>query len=121
MGASAAAKLATSRQPLALIVESSFTSIPDIAQEIYPWLPARWLSYLRHATRDYVASVRSPVLIVHGRDDEIVPFHHGEAIFAAAHEPKSLLVLRGGHNDAYVLDDINYINGLRSFLGGLGD
>jgi len=121
MGASAAAKLAARQQPLALIVESSFTSVPDIAQEIYPWLPARWLSYLRHATRDYVADVRSPALIVHSRDDEIVPFHHGEAIFAAAHEPKSLLVLRGGHNDAYVRDDVNYINGLRSFLSGLGD
>lgn len=121
MGASAAAKLATRQQPLALIVESSFTSIPDIAQEIYPWLPARWLSYLQHATRDYVEHVRSPVLIVHSRDDEIVPFHHGEAIFAAAREPKSLLVLRGGHNDAYVRDDVNYINGLRSFLGNFGD
>ena len=121
MGASAAARLATKRQPLALIVESSFTSIPDIAQEIYPWLPARWLSHLRHATRDYIEDVRCPVLVVHSRDDEIVPFHHGEAIFAAAQEPKSLVVLQGGHNDAYVRDRVNYINGLRTFLDSLGD
>jgi len=120
MGASAAAKLAAKQQPLALIVESSFTSIPDIAQEIYPWLPARWLSHLRHATRDYVQDVRVPVLIVHSRDDEIVPFHHGEAIFDAAGEPRTLLVLRGGHNDAYVRDEANYIKGLRAFLSVLG-
>jgi len=120
MGASAAAKLATKNQPLALIVESSFTSIPDIAQEIYPWLPARWLSHLRHATRDYVRDVRIPVLVIHSRDDEIVPFHHGEAIFGAAQEPKTLLTLRGGHNDAYVRDARSYIGGMRAFLGGLG-
>jgi fermentation-respiration switch protein FrsA (DUF1100 family) len=120
MGASAAAKLATKQQPLATIVESSFTSIPDIAQEIYPWLPARWLSHLRHATRDYVRDVRSPVLVIHGRDDEIVPFHHGEAIFEAANEPRTQLVLRGGHNDAYIRDEVNYIKGLRAFLSDLG-
>ena len=121
MGASAAAKLAVRQEPLALIVESSFTSVPDIAQEIYPWLPARWLSHLRHATRDHVQNVGVPVLVVHSRDDEIVPFHHGEAIFGAANEPKALVVLRGGHNDAYVRDDANYISGLLSFLGSLGD
>ena len=120
MGASAAAKLAAKQQPLALIVESSFTSIPDIAQEIYPWLPARWISHLRHATRDYVKDVRDPELIVHSRDDEIIPFHHGEAIFDAAGEPRTLLVLRGGHNDAYVRDEANYIKGLRAFLDVLG-
>lgn len=120
MGASAAAKLATKQQPLALIVESSFTSVPDIAQELYPWLPARWLSHLRHATRDYVQDVRNPVLVIHGRDDEIVPFHHGEAIFAAANEPRTQLLLRGGHNDAYIRDEANYIKGLRTFLSGLG-
>jgi fermentation-respiration switch protein FrsA (DUF1100 family) len=121
MGASAATKLATRQQPLALIVESSFTSIPDIAQEIYPWLPARWLSHLRHATRDHIGGVRCPVLVVHSRDDEIVPFHHGEAIFDAARDSKTLLVLRGGHNDAYIRDEDNYIRGLRAFLGGLDD
>jgi len=120
MGASAAAKLATKQQPFALIVESSFTSIPDIAQEIYPWLPARWLSHLRHATRDYVRDVQSPVLVIHGRDDEIIPFHHGEAIFEAANEPRTQLVLRGGHNDAYIRDEVNYIKGLRAFLSDLG-
>jgi len=119
MGASAAAKLATKQRPLALIVESSFSSIPDIAQEIYPWLPARWLSHLRHATRDYVGGIQRPILVVHSRDDEIVPFHHGEAIFNAAQEPKTLLTLRGSHNDAYIRDARNYIEGLQAFLSSL--
>ena len=81
LGASVAARLAAQHQPLALIVESSFTSVPDIAQELYPWLPARWLSRLSHATREYVRDVQCPILVVHSRDDEIIPFRHGEAIF----------------------------------------
>lgn len=119
LGASAAAWLAKQQQPLALIVESSFTSVPDIAQELYPWLPARWLSRLRHATRDYIRDVRCPVLIVHSRDDEIIPFHHGETIFASANEPRTFLMLRGTHNDAFLRDERAYLEGLRMFLNGL--
>jgi len=119
LGASVASRLAAQHEPLALIVESSFTSVPDIAQELYPWLPARWLSRLRHATRDYARDVRCPILVVHSRDDEIIPFHHGEAIFAAANKPKTLLPLRGTHNDAFVYDERTYTDGLRTFLAGL--
>lgn len=119
MGASAAAYLASRYQPLALVVESSFTSVPDIAREYYPWLPVRWLSRLRHATRDLVQGVSSPVLVVHSRDDEIVPFHHGEAIFSAAGAPKAFVEIRGTHNDAYLRDEQNYLAGLRSFLDQL--
>ena len=120
LGASVAARLAAEHRPLALIVESSFTSVPDIAQELYPWLPARWLSRLSHATRDYVRDVRCPILVVHSRDDEIIPVHHGEAIFESANEPRTLLALRGTHNDAFLQDERTYIEGVRSFLTGLG-
>ncbi len=121
LGASVASRLATQHQPLALILESSFTSVPDIAQELYPWLPARWLSRLSHATRDHVRDVHCPVLVVHSRDDEIIPFHHGEAIFASANQPRTLLAIRGTHNDAFLQDQRNYIEGLRAFLSGLSD
>lgn len=116
LGGSVAAWLAARHRPAALIVESSFTSVPDIASEIYPWLPVRWLSRLRHATRDYVGDVRCAVLVVHSRDDEIIPYHHGQAIYAAANQPKTLLTLRGGHNDAISTDESTYMDGLRAFL-----
>ena len=119
LGASVASRLAAQHQPLALILESSFTSIPDIAQELYPWLPARWLSRFSHATRDYVRDVRCPVLVAHSRDDEIIPFHHSEAIFASANEPRTLLALRGTHNDAFLQDERTYIEGVQTFLTGL--
>jgi fermentation-respiration switch protein FrsA (DUF1100 family) len=119
LGASVASRLAGQHEPLALIVESSFTSVPDIAQDLYPWLPARWLSRLRHATRDYIQDVYCPVLVVHSRDDEIIPFHHGEAIFASANEPKTLLEIRGTHNDGFLRDERRYMEGLRTFLTGI--
>jgi fermentation-respiration switch protein FrsA (DUF1100 family) len=119
MGASAAAYLAARYRPLALVVESSFTSVPDIAGEYYPWLPVRWLSRLRHSTKDFVRQADCPVLVIHSKDDEIVPFRHGEAIFAAASGPKAFLEIRGTHNDAFLRDEQNYLGGLRSFLDGL--
>ena len=119
LGASVAARLAAKQRPLGLVLESSFTSVPDIAQELYPWLPARWLSRLQHATRDYVTEVGCPVLVIHSREDEIIPFHHGEAIYEAAPEPRTLLELKGTHNDAFVRDERVYLAGLRNFLATL--
>jgi fermentation-respiration switch protein FrsA (DUF1100 family) len=119
LGASAASRLATQHPPLALIVEASFTSVPDIAQELYPWLPARWLCRFRHATVDHIRDVHCPVLVVHSRDDEIIPFHHGETIFASANEPRTFLALRGSHNDAFLQHKNTYTEGICTFLAGL--
>lgn len=116
LGASVASRLAGQHRPLALIVESSFTSVPDIAQDLYPWLPARWLTRLSHATRDYIRDVRCPVLVIHSRDDEIIPFEHAEAIFESANEPRTLLGIRGTHNDGFLRDERAYIGGIRTFL-----
>jgi fermentation-respiration switch protein FrsA (DUF1100 family) len=116
LGGAVAAWLAMRHEAGALIVESSFTSVPDLAREIYPWLPVRWLSRLRHATVDYVRHVQSPVLVIHSVDDEIIPFHHGEEILAAAPEPRSFLELRGSHNEAFMLDESRYLNSLSEFL-----
>lgn len=120
LGGSVAAWLAARQQPGALIVESAFTSVPDIAQELYPWLPARRLSRMQHATREYVRDVRCPILVIHSRDDEIIPFRHGERIYEAANEPRVFLELEGGHNDAYLVDEQRYLAGIRDFLSEWG-
>jgi len=119
LGGSVASWLAARENPAALIVDSSFTSAPDIGQEVYPWLPVRLLSRFQHATRDHVEESTCPVLVVHSRDDEIIPFHHGEAIFKAANEPKTFLEIQGGHNDAHATSAMTYLNGLRRFLDSL--
>jgi len=60
--------------------------------------------------------VRCPVLVVHSRDDEIIPFQHGERLFEAANEPKEFLAIRGGHNDGFVVSGEDYLRGLERFL-----
>lgn len=119
LGGSVASWIAAREKPGALIVESSFTSVPDIGQDVYPWLPVRWLSRLKHSTLDEIAKSTCPVLVVHSRDDEIIPFHHGEAIYGAANEPKQFLEIRGGHNDGHAMSATVYNNGIQDFLASL--
>ena len=119
LGAAIAADLASRQGAGAVILESAFTSVPDIAATLYPWLPVRWLSRYRYDTEKKLAGIHHPVLIVHSRDDEIIPFANGERLFAAAHEPKQLLELQGGHNDGFLISGKAYIEGLDSFLVNL--
>ncbi len=119
LGGAVAARLATEVRPAGLIIESAFTSVPDAAASIYWFLPVKLLSRFKYNTRAAVQEVACPVLIVHSRDDEIIPFSHGQALYDAAAQPKSLLVLEGGHNDAIFTSMQRYEQGLRSFLDGV--
>jgi len=116
LGAAVASDLATRQAVAAVILESGFTSVPDIAAELYPWLPVRWMSRYRYDTRKQLANIHSPVLIVHSRDDEIIPYSNGEQLFAAANEPKQFLELRGGHNNGFMVSQAADIQGLDSFI-----
>lgn len=104
LGASVAAHLAAQHRPGALILASAFTSVPDLASDLYPLLPVRWITRYRYDTRRALQEVHAPVLIAHSREDEIIPFQHGQTLYAAAHEPKQFLELRGGHNDLFSMN-----------------
>lgn len=116
LGAAVAADLASRTQPAAVILESAFTSVPDRAAEIYPWLPVRLLSRYRYDNLGKMARIDRPLLLVHGREDEIIPFSHAERLFRRAREPKSLLEISGGHNDAFQRSREAYTHGLQTFL-----
>lgn len=89
------------REPVAgLILQSTFTSIPDIGKELYPWLPVRWISTIRYDTHSKLPRIKVPVLLMHSRTDNLIHFHHAEENFAAANEPKQFCELHGGHNEA---------------------
>lgn len=100
LGGSIASWLAARHAPAGLILYATFTSVPDMARALYPLFPASWLARYRYDTRAALARVHRPLLILHSAEDEIIPFAHGQALLGAAHEPKRLVQLRGGHNDA---------------------
>ncbi len=116
LGAAIAAYVATAQTPGALIIESGFTSVPDLAAAVYPFFPVRRLARFRYHTEAYLKAVTCPVMIVHSRDDEIIPFAHGRRLFAVANEPKQLLEIRGGHNDGFLVSGRVYVDGLDTFL-----
>jgi hypothetical protein len=118
LGAAVAAHSATIHTAGALIIESCFTSVPDIAADLYPFLPARLLSRLDYNAKAKLENVGCPVLIVHSPNDEIIPYKHGRALYAAAKEPKRFLELRGGHNDGFLITGKAYRDGLDRFLSG---
>jgi fermentation-respiration switch protein FrsA (DUF1100 family) len=116
LGAAIAADLASQQPSAGVILESAFTSVPDMAASLYPWLPVRLLARYRYNTLDKIERINSPLLLVHSREDEIIPYAHGEQLFAHANEPKQFLELRGGHNDGnHVSHDI-YMETLQQFL-----
>jgi fermentation-respiration switch protein FrsA (DUF1100 family) len=116
LGAAVAASVANRHTVGALIIENGFVSVPDMAAKIYPWLPARWLARIGFPTGDYLRATTCPVLVVHSRDDEIIPFDQGLRLFEVASEPKQFLELRGGHNDGFLVSGRRYLDGLDAFV-----
>jgi fermentation-respiration switch protein FrsA (DUF1100 family) len=116
LGGAVTCELAAEVQPAAVVLESTFTSIPDVAGDLLPFLPARLLVRARFTNLDKVGRFRSPLLYVHSRDDTLIPFHHGEKLFAAAREPKTFLEIRGDHNEGFVVSMEPYLAGWRAFL-----
>ena len=85
------------REPLgAVVIESAWSSLPELASRLYPFLPVRLLLRERFDTLERVAKLDVPLLVLHGRGDEIVPFEHGVDIARAG--SAELLELSGGHN-----------------------
>jgi hypothetical protein len=120
LGAAVGVELASHHPPAGLILESPFTSVADMAKHHYPWLPIWPLLRSRFDSLARIASVSAPLLLIHGADDEIVPPRIGEKLFAAAPEPKQLLLIAGaGHNDAALVGRSQYFAALREFLAKL--
>jgi len=119
LGAGVATWLATQETPAGLILESAFTSVPALAQKLYPIFPVRWLARIRYDNAARLPTVDCPVLIAHSRDDELIPISHGRELFALAREPKRFLDMVGGHNDGFMVSGPRYRAGIVGFIDGL--
>ena len=116
LGGGVAAELAV-REPLGgLILQSVFTSVPDLGAEFFPWLPVRLLGSIQYEVRGKLPRLKIPVMVMHSPADTLIRLPHGQKNFAAANEPKLFWELAGDHNDAVAAGEQNYVEGLRRFL-----
>jgi uncharacterized protein len=120
LGASVAADLAARVPSGGVILESGFSSARDMARRLYPGLHR--ILYLRFDfdAAERLSRVRSPVLVLHSPDDEIVPYALGRKLFEAAREPKRFVDLRGDHNSGFLASQPDYERSLAAFIGALG-
>lgn len=121
LGSAVAVDLATRVTHAALVVEGAFTSAADRGQELYPFLPVRWMMRNRFDSLKKIPGIRTPKLFIHARSDEVIPVLHGRKLFEAAVEPKKFLELRGGHNDCEIVDADRLYHGLQEFLSEFSD
>lgn len=121
LGGALAAQLASHKAAAAVIIESGFISIPVLGQQLYPFLPVKYLSRINYPTIEYLSKNTIPKLIIHSRDDELIPFAHGMSIYEHVPGPKTFLELKGSHNDGFLVSGPVYLNGLRKFIASLPD
>ena len=98
LGGGVAVDLASRRRHQALAVFKTFTSIPDLAQKLFPFVPARYLVHNRFDSLHKIANCSGAVFIAHGDCDHLIPVSQARRLFQAAPEPKRLCLLQGcGH------------------------
>lgn len=88
LGTGVAVQMATEYQVGAVVLEAPFTAMPDVAAEVYPWVPVRWLTLDRYDSLGKIKDTSAPLLVIHGERDSIVPARFGRRLFEAAPEPK---------------------------------
>ncbi len=116
LGAAVSVELAAADGCRALVLESAFTSAPDMAAVLYPFLPARLLMRNRFDSLAKIGKYQGPLLQSHGTSDRIVPFEQGKRLFEAAEaaQPKQFLAMPGvDHNDPR---PVEYYQTLGEFL-----
>ena len=117
LGGAVVVDLAAEKGARALVLESTFSSMPDVAAYHYPWLPVRWVMRTRLNAAEKIPACHGPLLQSHGTADTIVPERFGRRLFEAANEPKRWGPLPGlNHNDP---QPPWYYDELAEFIEGL--
>jgi fermentation-respiration switch protein FrsA (DUF1100 family) len=117
LGSAVAVDLASEHPPAALILRSPFTSMADIGAHHYPFLPVRFLIRDRFPSIDRIGRIRSPLLVIAGDRDGIVPFEYSRRVYDAAGTPKTLKVISGAdHNDYELLAGHEMLESVLEFV-----
>lgn len=118
LGGAVAIELALRKDVRALITEGTFTSIKDMAEMVFPFVPYSVFSP-KFDSLSKIQKIDCQKLIMHSIEDEIVPFSFGERIYKYAREPKEFCMLKGSHNTAFLDSQEGYKNTIRAFIKSL--
>lgn len=118
MGTTAVVDLASRNRCGAIILESGLSSASDMAADILPWLPRalHLLTRNRFDSARKLVNVRCPVLVTHGDPDPVIPTEQGRKLFAAANEPKKLIIFPGAGHNVFGSQGDAYLNLITDFV-----
>ena len=112
LGGGVAAELAKNSSPAMLILESTFTSMPNVSKLHYPFMPTDIIVRHRYETINKLKSISCPIIVIHSKNDEVIPFAHGKNNYEEAKQPKKFIELHGGHGNGFLLSRQAYTEGL---------
>ncbi len=116
LGGGVASHLATTTNPAAVVIEATFTSIADVARKHYPNLPHWGLHRIRFDNLARIGRIRSPLMLVHSVDDEVIGFEHAKILSDNAPPGHRFLPISGAHSGGHLTSGAAYAEPLRQFL-----
>ena len=114
LGTGIAVELSQTNQFGGIILESPFTSMTNAAKNIYPWLPVKYLLKDKYDSEKKIKNLQIPILIMHGKKDNIVPFKMGKKLYDLANNPKFFYFTE--NDDHMMTFDEKLVNTIKNFL-----
>ncbi|MEJ6395140.1 alpha/beta fold hydrolase [Gymnodinialimonas sp. 2305UL16-5] len=103
LGTGIAVQLAADVPVGAVVLGAPYSAAVDVAADLYPFLPVRLLMFDQFRSIDHIRAITAPILIQHGTEDRIIPYHSGRALYAAAGDNATFVTLDGmGHEALYI-------------------
>jgi hypothetical protein len=119
IGAAVAVRLALEYPPAALILRSPFSSLTEMGLHHYPFLPVRWFLRDRYPSIDRIGRITSPLLVVAGDADRVVPVEDSRALYDAAPHPKRFVIVPGAdHNDEALMAGPELVRAVVEMVSG---
>ncbi len=97
LGSAVATYLAEKTACYGLVLQSGFTSVPNLAELAYPYLPVRWFCHTKMDSLARINNIQCPVLILHSESDEAIPISQARQLYDQATGPKKMVTFHGPH------------------------
>jgi hypothetical protein len=119
LGTGVAVQLAGRRKVAGIVLDAPYTSLTDVAQLAYPFVPVRPFMTERFDSRQHIGALNVPMLMMHGTEDQVIPMSLGQELFSVANEPKRFVPIEGAaHSNIYEYGAFTHLD---RFLKDLSD